>query len=233
MKLAAVFFAGIALLMPALAGTSGDVRAEMLVVRVPQDEGLRLREHLRNKQTVERAVAELKDKVAHGDAELVGTLMLRSTNGSRAISQATQELRFSTERYPVSPPQNFGIPTWQPPSDSARTNWLKNLVQQFIAVPIAYETRNIGLSVELEATLDADSQNISIALVATSSSLTGYRKTLNLQSDNTYSQPEFRLHQSTSVFETAPGKWRLAGVNVIPGKSPSMEFMTLRASIVP
>ena len=236
MKLAAIFLVGIGMGMPALGGSTGNVRVEILVVRVPHDAGLQLREKLRNKQTVVRAVAELKEKVARGDAELVGAPVLWSTNGSRVSSDTTQELRHPTERDPTSPPQNFGIPTWRPPSDSARTNWLKNLVQQFIAVPLAYETRNIGLSVELEATPNADSRNISIAMVVTSSSLTGYRRILsglNQRGDNTYSQPEFRSHQSTSMFETTSGLWRLTGVSVIPGKTPSMELMALRASIVP
>jgi len=210
------------------ADAAWNVCTELFGVRVSIDAGVRLRSQFQGPQQTEMSLTELRRMVSQGEATLIGSLVTRSISGIAAASWAGEEVRYPTDAESRGGPQNVGTSSWQPP---AFPNFLfHNLIQQFIEVPWTFETRNTGLSLELEPTVSTDGKLIAFAMSVHNSSLEGFQKPFGSPAR---SEPKFCVRQTRTTFETTSGHWRLLNVTVLRKPSPSMEFYLFRATALP
>ncbi|MCE9610893.1 MAG: hypothetical protein K8R23_11925 [Chthoniobacter sp.] len=222
----------LALASGAGAESSWNVLTEMLVVRVPQESGLRLRPRLRDAHTVEAGVAELRKLIASGKATLIGAPVLWSTDGQRTVLEEIEEIRYAVdfdfrgcavfERLVPAPPPPRAFGPLSP--------------YQEIDVPVAFELRNTGLTLELETTVSADGRVLAIAVVPQHVAFEGWQKFISFHphADNwLYVQPLFKTLRTTTALDVAAGTWRMLNISVIPGTEPMMEFFLLRATTRP
>lgn len=206
------------------------VRTEWMVVSIPAPSALRLVPALRNEKTTAAAVEEIKGLIAAGQATLHGMPILWSPDGGKATAESVEEIRFPTEMLSPSPPQNFAnnqviyypMPLPLPPYPGLDT-------------PVAFETRNVGLTLEIETTVAEEAPNlIDINLAARHTTLEKWRRVLRSPKDpdaGIYEQPLFRVFSTTTSFSLASGKWMLFGVYVVPKPEDRIELFLLRATV--
>jgi hypothetical protein len=107
--------------------------------------------------------ARITDLVASGKARIERLVVLRTKSGQRAVVESINDLRTPTEYRPPEPPQtgpsatpNVPPPkTPAPPENSAENG----------GYPIAFETRNVGDTLEVEPIIGPDGVTIEINLV--------------------------------------------------------------------
>jgi hypothetical protein len=203
------------------------LRTEMLVVQVPQALGIELRPQLRDEQTVSKAVTQLYSLIAEGRATLVGAPIAWSRSGERVVAETIEEVRYACEFIPPQVPSWFGYK----PGGTFEER-LSNILYQ-IDVPTAFETRNTGVSLELEANLASDGRSIVMAMVPQHVIYEGERPTLTLPPADRlgpYAQPKFRSFKTTANLTLTSGVWTLVSVNILPEKT--WELCLLRTTVL-
>jgi hypothetical protein len=258
--------ASILVLMAAMASASAEpvwnIRTELLVVRVPETEGLRLRPMLRESKTITAGVAELHAMIARNDAALAGIAI----GWSRAKPPAAPD--------PKKQPQpQLAADLSQPPPSSADADWHFNggvseaneelryastfdppqFPQNFggppprkkkpfdpsnllSEMPTSFESRNLSLSLEIDPDVRTDGQTIWLDVVAYHSSFEGFRSTVQsalLKEDWRFLQPNFRTLKTTTALATRSGEWRLLNVSVPRKPAPAMQFFLFRVTALP
>ncbi len=209
------------------------VRAEMLVVRVPQSAGLRLRPILREAKTVPAGVAELHAMIARNAAELIGAPVLWMQSNQRGVTETVEEIRYPTEFVWHSVPQNFNpvsgyVPAPPPPSPYFPFSLPFD-------VPIAFETRNVGVTLEMEPTVGPGGQLIDVNIVPQHVSYEGVTRLFSTTGGNDwrYQQPKFRFLRTTTVLTCRSGEWQLVNVSVLREPARTLEFFLLRVTALP
>lgn len=226
-----VAFALILAATTALAEPVANVRTELLVVRVPQAAALRLRPELRERKTVAAGVAELLAMIASDEAELIGAPVVWALDGTRGYSECIEEIRYPTEYDPPQWPSLFGAKTPKTPEQIVET-----LLFQFMTVPTAFETRNAGLVLELETTVEPDRTTILMNVVPQHVSYEGMgfvSEASRERDDWRFQQPKFRFLRITTSLTVRSGEWQLINASVVRGPAPAMEFFLMRATVLP
>lgn len=234
MKAAAAIFA---LLACAVSLRAQNVRCELLVVRVPQAEGLRLRPILREAKRAAAGVSELLAMIADGKVELIGMPILWTQSGQRAVTETHEEIRYPTEDFPSAGPQN-SIPAPMTPEliEYMRRQQLLAVLFDFITVPTAFEVRNVGVTLEIEPMVAPDGRTIEIALVPQHVSFEGMGAVSELskaKQDWRFQQPQFRFFRTTTSITAQSGEWQLLNASVLRERAPAMEFFLLRVTAFP
>ena len=116
--------------------------------------------------------ARLREMVAGNKARLERLTVLRTKSGQRAVAESYNELRYGTEFRPPEPPRSpAGADSYKPaPEKPMPENLVKNG-----GIPIAFETRNVGDTLELEPVLGPDGMTIDVSLVPQSVRYAGER----------------------------------------------------------
>ena len=107
--------------------------------------------------------ARLREMLASGKARLERLVVLRTKSGQRAVAESIDELRYASEfRPPQKPDQPAAAdkgdkpaPKTPPAAPAAET----------AIVPVTFETRNVGDTLELEPVLGPDGVTIDLNLV--------------------------------------------------------------------
>jgi hypothetical protein len=165
------------------------IRAELLVVRLPEQRAIQFQEQLRNANRVSVAQTELLALVQKGEAELVDWPIVTTRSGNRAVSENVREVRYAIE---FAPPKDLGLRGVAPGLDSvptpsapdapkpARTKGTPMQTEEganiLAGVPKTFETRNSGVTFELEPVVSWDGKTIDAQLAVAHISLLGYRK---------------------------------------------------------
>ena len=207
------------------------IRSEMQLVQLPQIDGLRMRSRLKDEATVASGVKELHELIADGKAKLIAFSSNWSVSGERIVSETIEEIRYETEWNPPIFPGGFGISI----EPSADIQFLDALSQSpGLDTPTGFETRNVGVSLELNGTVIETGRAVDASFVAQSVSLLTMRPTFVVVKDNlSFAQPIFRVHRTTTQLELRSGRWYLVAVNVTEGKDPAMEFTLMRVTTLP
>ena len=229
MKLGALILAMIAFALPAGAQ---NVRCELLVVRVAQAEGMRLHPILRSER-VAAGVGELRAMIANGKAELVGAPLLLTTSGGRGVTETIEEIRFATEFDPPVGPGRFNVSPAAQLQPQKPVHPVIRLIPP-IDVPTAFETRNVGVTLEIEPTVASDGRTIEVNIVHQYSSHEGVTRLFSTTGghDWRYQQPAFRTLGTTTSVTCISGEWRLLNASVL-GAPARMEFFLIRVSAIP
>ena len=114
------------------------VRAELRVVTLPQKEALDLLPQFDDEHQSPAAFAKVEAMIAKGEATLVGIVIAKTGDGRIAVAESAEEYRYGTE---FELPQKF-----------AEREQLKEPKSRSL-VPVAFETRDLGLSLEITPTV--------------------------------------------------------------------------------
>ena len=115
--------------------------------------------------------ARLREMLASSKARLERLTVLRTKSGQRAVAESFNELRSGTEfRPPETPGMHGAGDKPAPPEKPTPENLVKNG-----GIPIAFETRNVGDTLELEPVLGPDGITIDLNLVPQSVRYVGER----------------------------------------------------------
>ncbi len=172
--------------------------------------------------------------LAHGTAKLVGWPMLTTQSGQRAVIESIDEFRYATEYatggvgvYISEEHAEPGAKLKQAPETITGT--------EFNSVPSVFETRNTGVTLEVEPTLSADDKIIQLNLVPQHVRLVKMNK-VSIEREQTHEkvsveQPEFDTMKTTTTLSLKSGERVLMGVYVTSDPPDHLELFILRAEV--
>ena len=162
------------------------------------------REQLPDSELYTRLLKSVEEETARQEAFVV----VRSQSGTRAVTEAITEATYPTEWEPAELPNTVGVAI-QPPvatdaptpipdpsklNDASPISAVDGL--RTPATPTAFETRNIGTTIELEASLTPDGK--AIELLATPEHITSVGRQAWGQEISTCETPEFESQKITT-----------------------------------
>jgi hypothetical protein len=209
-----------------------NIRVEVQMVTVPEERGLPLVADLLNKEKVEAAYQAIQKLLAEGTAHLTGWPIVSTLGEQRAVVEAIDEVRFATE---YSAPE-ISFTSNVDPVEALKTG-PKTEMAHFEAVPSAFETRNAGVTLEVEPTLGDDGQTIALDLVAQHTRMTGFRKVTiekpRVGTQVVVEQPEFETNKVTTSATVRNGERMLLGMFRTKDPARHLELFLLRAEVMP
>jgi len=145
------------------ANTQWNVRVEVLMVAMPEEKFLTLLPDLQNEAKIEKIVPELLEAVKRKEMILRGDPMILASNGQRVVSETIKEKRYPTDFTPPQESQTGTSATDKPPAAEVNQPW-----------PSAFETRNTGVTLEVEAVVRNDGDWIDLNIVPQDVELLGF-----------------------------------------------------------
>lgn len=236
-RLLAVFtLATLAVAFPGAAGaqeppapkSKWTVIAECQMVVMPQKAALSLIPVLSDEKKVEGEWAKVQEMIDRGEATLIANLLVQGEAGKNLVTESVEELRYATEYDPPKLPREM-------PKENA-TEFLKNWPVAAIT-PTAFETRNLGVTLEVKAEVSADGQWIRAQVVPNHVRLLRFSKfeagTLPTGKELFVEQPQFSTLKDTLSLVVRSGQRVLVGVHKVPGSENTMELFILRMRTQP
>ena len=210
-----------------VADAKWNVQVEMQIVALPEDLAVPLVPDFLDEKKIEAAYAKLQMLIASGKAKLVGWPILTTMSGQRAVIESIEEMRFPSEF------KQPGVEVAKPPAGKeAEKAEPKPAASTFDATPAAFETRNAGVTLEIEPVVSADGHSISVNLVPQHVRLHTYKKsTLELPRDGTklvVEQPEFHTSKVTTSLTLQNGERKFLGAYKVADPAGHMEFFILK-----
>ena len=121
------------------------VRVEVLMVQMTQAQALALVPGLRDPRTVDESFAKVMAAIEQKQAILVGYPVVSVLDGAKGVSETILEKRYPTEFDPATGDESVA-------ANKAKEAPAKgNLIDKDLVIPTAFETRNIGVTLEVEA----------------------------------------------------------------------------------
>ena len=199
---------------PATSGTVPQVRIEVQMVALPKAKAVALLPRLRREDQIDTADAEIKDMIARKEAELIAWPEVTTLTGQRATTEDIQEVRYSTDVPAEAASKEAGAEKAQP----------------------KYETRNAGVTLEVDPTVSPDGKMIDLTIVPQQVRLLGWRDaSIKVCCDGkttTAQQPLFSTMKVTTSLNLRSGQKCLLGSFQIPGDDKQMELFILQAEVV-
>ena len=198
-----------------------NVRVDVQMVVLPQDRALALLPDLQSGDDakVEAAAAKIQEMIARKEATLHGWPTVTTLSGQRAVAETIEEKRYPTEFNPPDGAAPAPKPD-EPRSDSA--------------MPTAFETRNVGVTLEVEPVVLDDGKRIQVNLVPQRVQLLGFDTYDGVVTQGGKSvkieQPLFFTTKITTSLIVQNGQRMLLDVHMVPKPERTMEFFLLRAS---
>ncbi len=215
-----------------------NIHVELQVIALPLEDAMPLIESLKDEKRIEKTVTTLHEMIAKKKARLVDWPMVITKSGQRAVVENNNEVRYPTEfaaavanagKKPVPP----GIPSLEvinppvpvnardaaaaevkpaaPAEDAGQPQ--PEIAPASDATPAAFETRNCGVTLEIEPVLDTQTMRLDMQLQATHTTLTGFDKH-TVEADGkktTVEQPRFHASKSTTNLTLHNGQSVLLG----------------------
>ena len=204
-----------------------NIRTDVMMVAIPQDQAIPIIAEFQseNEQKVEAAFAGILELIQKKRATLLGWPSLVTLDGQRAVTEAIVEKRYPTD---FDTPAN---PSLTPPVDS-------KLVDQNLnaSIPAAFETRNAGVTLEVEARVLDNGARLLVTLVPQRVALTGWN-TYNLGKKDVgtsdLAQPEFATAKVTTALSMRNGARVLIAVHRMESPADHIEFFILHSRATP
>ena len=230
--------------------TTSEIEMDLLVVRLSDKRAMALIPQLRDRKRAADATKEVLKLVTDGEATLIGWPVLTTKSGQRAVVEQIDEFRYATEFDPAgsakvvethptepgvaAPPVVPVAPHTEPPVQPKDASTITtDTVNE--ASPTAFETRNIGVTFEVEPNIDPNGRTIDINMVPQHVRLRGMRKvTVERPKERTsvvVEQPEFVTHKVTTSISMEDGDYALIGVFNVADMPGQMEFFILHSRI--
>lgn len=200
-----------------------NVIADCQMVVLPQKLALPLIPDLSDDDKIEAAWARVQQMIERGEATLIANLSVRGDSGTRMVAESIQEMRYGTEFYPWDMPE--AIP--KDHAAEAPKNWPLVGIR-----PTAFETRNVGATLELEPTVSNDGQWISLEAVPQHVRFLHFAKIeagiLPSGKHLSVEQPYFSTLKDTLTMHIRAGQRVLIGIHKVPTEENTMELFVLR-----
>ena len=231
MKRTYPLFAALLLLTPGFAVEEvkqWNIRIEMQIVAIPDEIAVPLVAELMDEQKIEPAYARIQELLAKGTAKLIGWPIVTTHSGERALVEAVDEIRYATEYDPPTVSFTPGVSGNDAVKISPRAD-----VTLFEAIPVSFETRNLGVMLEVEPVLSPDARTIALSLVPQHVRLKSFNK-ITVEKPATggkvvVEQPEFDTMKVTTSLTLRNGQRMLMGVFRVSDPAKHIEFFILKA----
>lgn len=198
--------------------------AECQMVVLPQKVAWAMMPDLNDDDKIETAWTKIQQMIEHGEATLAANLSTRAEPGVKAVAESIEEVRYPTEFTPPQLPESV-------PKDVKAGEALKNWPHVGIT-PTHFETRNVGATLELEATPSTDGQWVAVSVVPQHVRLLRYTKTdagvLASGVHISVEQPYFSSLKSTLSMHIHSGQRILLGMHKLPSDETSVELFLFR-----
>lgn len=219
-------------LAPGQSAPQANIRVELQVVAVPEQVGIPLVAEMKAKGKIEAANDKVQAMLGKGTAKLVGWSIVMTRSGLRAICEAIKEIRYATEYAPPTVGFEQGVS-----AESEIKVEPKIDVTSLAGVPTSFETRNAGVTLEVEAILQPDGKMIDLNLVPQHVRLKGFNKVMIEGAARTgkviVEQPQFDSNKVTTSLTLQSGQRVLMGVYPTDDPPKHLEFFILKVETVP
>ena len=207
-----------------------NVRIEVQMVTMALEKGLPLIPNLRDAGSIDGAFSQIQKMIAAGDATLVAWPEVVTKSGQRAVTEDIQEVRYPTKFDGAQPTKIAGSET-EPAKDSAPPQPARGGAP----VPTAFETRNIGATLEVEPVLGPDGKTIDLNIVPQSVRLLEFIAVASGRDSNGHDwkieQPRFYTAKTTTSLSVVAGQRVLLAEFRGPAGSEQIEFFILKAEV--
>lgn len=211
---------------------SPNIRIEIQIVAIPEPLSVAFINEMKDKTKIEAAYVKVQDLLAKGTAKLIGWPMAITRSGQRAIIEAIHEIRYATEYAPPTVGVNPDVA-----ADAEVKVEPKLDVTALAGLPSAFETRNAGVTLEVEPVLGPDMKTIDLNIVPQHVRLKGFEKvTLEGAAGRTKTiveQPRFDTMKVTTSVTMLSGHRLLLGVFRTDDPPKHFEFFILKVETVP
>ncbi len=141
-----------------------NIRVELQVVTLPQEIAVPLVAELMDEKTIEPAYVKVQGLLGKGAGKLIGWPIITTTVGQRAVSENNDEFRYATEySAPAVAVISNGVIVDQTKTEPKPGEPLPSTI--LASTPMAFETRNTGVTLEVEPFITPDGKHISLTLV--------------------------------------------------------------------
>ncbi len=199
-----------------------NLRINVQMVAMPQPRGLQLLPELQSEEAlqVEGAVKRIQDMIAKNEARVTGWPHVVLFEGEQAVAESILEKRYPTEFDPPQQPQNFSPP-------KAATG-----PREASLVPTSFETRNTGVTLEIEETVVLDGGKrigirlnpMRVTLVSNETFATGVTKD---GATTHVDQPQFASEKTTTTLVARNHEHILLAVHHLHTPENEIEFFIL------
>jgi hypothetical protein len=177
---------------------------------------------------VEGAWAKIQAMIKAKEAILMGWPMVRSVDGMRSVSESIVEQRYPTEFEPQLPLVS-GNAAPPPPGAPAEKPVMKN------AIPTAFETRNVGVMLEVVATVLDEGRRVHLEIEPQRVELLEMEKNESVLANGKIimdtPQPLFGRIEETQSLTLANGQRQLIGVHALAKPANYIELHLVRAVV--
>jgi hypothetical protein len=207
------------------------IRVDLQVVDVPLGKALELLPNLRDPGSIDGACLQIDQMIGRKEATLIAWPDLIAKPGQRAVTEAIEEFRYTTTDdrplvEPASAPKEAPKPD---ASDAKRTDGVS-------APTLTFETRNIGVTLELEPNVSPDGTMIDLNLVPQMVRLLAMKSVVvgkdargnEMRAD----QPLFATYKTTTSLSARSGQRTLLATFQVSEPEPRLEFFIIRATIL-
>ena len=220
------------------------IRTECLIVRMPTRKAVALQPRFQDPAQVSNAQQEVLKMVQNGQAELVDWPIVTTRSGNRAVSQNNQEIRYPIDFEQPQVIVNAATPDMaftpsptapsepEKPKAAARTA-PKEKPTILAAIPSSFETRNAGVTLELEPVISPDGKQIDVQIAPSHVTLLGYEKTKVTAEDYsvTVDQPKFESLKTSTNLTLKSGEPHLFGFYKLKEPGDTVELVILTVTI--
>ena len=221
-----LFLAVSGLIIAAVLATADEpkatVRVDVQIVGVSPHDAISLIPTLLAEATMPAARTQLQKMIAAGDATLLGWPFVSVSTGDRSVSETNEESRYPVEFDPPQSPATLFSRVR--PSRPTRGE----------AVPTAFETRNLGVSLAVEVSAGNAPETFLLALSGIRTQKVGFKRHRKQASDlgveGVMEQPEFLTSNFTTQLSVRDGQPVLLHVSVVQKPKPYVELWILRTT---
>jgi len=212
-----------------------NIIVDVQMVVIPIGTAAPLVRELMDPNKTSAAYEKIQGLITSGEAKLVGWPMIITQSGQRAVFEAIDEFRFAAD-YTAG-----GIGVYFPDRETmehtkadANSKEMKNTVSgtDFAGIPSSFETRNTGVSLEVEPTISEDLKKITLNIVPQHVRIKGMNQVAIERPETKekviVEQPEFTTMKSVTTFTIKNGEQRLLGVYPTTDPPNHLELFILR-----
>ena len=207
---------------------------ELQVVAIPQELAPAMIGEMMDEQKIDAAYARLQDLLTKGTAKLMAWPILTCESGARASSQGLDEVPYADD---YSPPTAAFAPDVTE-DESAKIQRRLDLTV-YAPTPSRFETKGLGLDLEVEPKLSKDGKTIHLEIVPTYVELKGFKE-ITLKSETgenggaktvTVQQPEFDTFRVRTSLTLRPKQRLLLGVYRTNEPANHLKLFLLRVDV--
>ena len=198
------------------------------MVAMPQEKALALLPDLRDPAKIESAVAQILTAIDRKEAMLMGYPVVQTMDGGRGVTESIVEQRYPTEFVFPNTPQGAGQGEAPPAAAAAISE---------PTTPAAFETRNVGVTLEVEPHVSSDGDWIRVDVVPQRVVLLGFDsydavKTASGKAVKA-DQPQFATTKTTASLRLRNGQRCLLAVHKLPRPENQIELFIIQAFATP